>query len=320
MGPPVVIEIVVNPTPERDLARALLESCSGATSRGQCVLDDGDAPRGGATAHVVVTFTPDYLRVSIRSPFAARTAQFREGDPLEERFRAAGLIAAGLAFQASGPRPIERSRPASTPERAEVPSSDAGTDLAEPAPSLPEPVAPPLAPSGGENRSPVPVLSAFGVLGLGGLEPRAGAGLGAAVGLGGSLAFAVLSVAYEQTLRDNAAGLGEQQEQFAAGAGLRVPLSPVLALVLPATVEIEHLRVSVRQPVTGSTDAGSRVRVGCAIGAGLDYVFAGRFGAYVGVRGTVFDERTQVRVRGAVATELPVWESTWTVGLDVQLP
>jgi hypothetical protein len=191
---PIALELVANPPPDGDLARALVGACSGAAGPGGCVLADstGDVvPR----ARIVVTFSPDGARVRVEvlatgtdagaatgtsggeaskaevGVAASREVAFREGDPRIERFRAAGLVAAGLAADLSNPGP------------------EAGAVGGEPA--------------GQEGAMPVArpgvVVRLGGSIGGNGGRPWAGAELGGDFGVVGPW-FVGLSGAYGQRL------------------------------------------------------------------------------------------------------------------------
>src|SRR5579883_1074394 len=287
MAAPVVIEVVASPPPQPRLSEALVSSCSDATGGDGCVLDSGEATGPEARARVVVSFTGDYAHAWVRTRSATRHIAFRDGDPLDERFRAAGLVAAALASGAASPRPAAvADAGAIAPPASAADAAGEGRDATDAAPVPDVPARPPAAPTDEDGSR----VWAGGVVGLGGLQPRAGAAVGAGLGIARSPVFVALSVTYEQTLHEDAQGLGEQLQRLGAGAGIRLALAGPVSLLAPVQLEIEHARLSVRQPATGRTDAGSRARVGLAAAGQIACALDDRLEAFVGVRAAVLDE------------------------------
>jgi len=69
-----------------------------------------------------------------------------------------------------------------------------------------------------------------------------------------------------------------------------------------------------------SVTAGSRVRVGGAMGGDLAYQVGDGLGLQFGVRAALLDEETTVRVQGSPIAVLPAWETSVAVGLNMRLP
>ena len=322
MVAPIVIELAANPAPGPDLARTLVESCAGAAGDGGCIL--GDA-QGGAKgrARVVISFFGNsaHIRVVVVASGPLRTAgareiAFRDDDPLPERFRAAGLVAAALvAAEDRPPTPAPTSMAplpeplTQTPEAPQAPRDP---------PDIPAPAATPIE---GPRTSSAPTWAAAGLLGLSTVRPRAGVWVGVDVPFSRSVGFGAVSVSYEQTLRPDGDGLSEQRETLGVGAGLRYALAPWgLALRLPAELEIEHLRVAIVEPGTGRQDAGSRVLFGLRAGADLEWSLDEHVGLFAGARGTLLNDQTTVRVQGSPVTVVPGWEASLALGLNVRIP
>lgn len=314
MVAPIVIDLAPSPAPEADLVRTLIASCSGAAGADGCVLGDAPDAQGAAAdgrPHVVVSFLESSARIRVvllapgeARPAAVREITFREGDPLSERFRAAGLVAAALVFHEGPPAPATEPGPAPAPT-AEVPPAPGRGATPDQLPA----------------RWRAPVLAAGGLLGISIVRPRAGAWVGADVPFAAGPGFAEVSVSYEQTWRPDRDGISEQREKLGIGAGLRWRLGWTdLAVRLPAELEVEHLRVAVVQPGTGRQDAGSRVLFGLCLGADLTWSIGDGVGVFLGARGTLLSDPTNVRVAGSPVTVVPAWEASLALGLDVRIP
>jgi hypothetical protein len=220
---------------------------------------------------------------------------FRELDPAPDRFRALGLVVAGLA--GATPADAGEERP---------PDRDAVALEAPP---------PPSGLAGG------PVWSVAGVIGVAPVRPRAGAWAGVDVPWRGSPVFGRVGVSYEQTWRPDSLGIGEQREKVSLGVGLRFPVAAGgLTLRVPVEVELEHLAVSIVQPGTGREDSGDRVLFGVGTGAELAWLLGDRTSVFVAGRGSLLQGPTAVQVAGAPATTIPSWESSVALGLNVRIP
>jgi hypothetical protein len=262
-------------------------------------MDEPLAP-GPVRAHVVVIFAVDGARVRIdarKAPSAsaaspdhddaalAREFAFREQDPTLERWRAAGLVAAGLVSELE----LDRSTP---------------------------PLAPAPAP-----RAPAPVLVRLdlGAATSGG-EPWWVAESGADFTLKAPV-FVAIAALYGQTTSRDANGLRDQRAGLAAGAGAALPLTSAgLELRLRAELTASEVRASIRQAATAREDAGARALIGAA--AAIEVVVPlGRSLAISG--GARLDElggRTTVRVQSDPAGTIPAWLPSVALGVDVRLP
>ena len=308
---PIVVDIAPPLAQESEFAQALVESCSRAIGPGGCVLRSEETRVEEARALVTISFSDAYARVRVvaaeparRDLDSTREISFRGGDPLLERFRAAGLVAAGLVSEADAAAAAD-----ATPEVIEAPPTPDTVTTPPPVP-LPEP--PPTA---------YPTWWAGGLLGVDRLRPRLGASMGADIPVLRSIAFVAASASYEQSLYSDRNGITETREQVGLGLGLRVPLV-ANAVVLRGWTQFEvgNLQASVRQPGTGQQDTSGRVVVGP--GAGLDVLWpmTRGFGLFAGARGVWWSSDTRVRVQGATVTTISGLAFALTLGLDVRFP
>jgi hypothetical protein len=325
---PICIELVADPPPEPDLVHTLVDSCSGAAGGAGCVLDPNS--RAPADARVRVTFEAGYARARVEAASTDRTPHakdvvFREQDPAVERFRATGLVVAGLVSGLRGQRHAAASaletRAEEPPTADEAPVADGRPDGSN---ALP-PSAPAVVPSAERSPTPErrdrgPVWSAAALLNVTTTEPSIGLRFAVDVPIGNTLGFLTLSVSHEQTLRSDANGVAEQQQGLGLGGGLALPLMARLTLRLPLEFEIEHLRAFVVQPNTGRQDAGSRVMVALDLGADVVGSFGDRFGVFVGAFGTWRSEATDIRVAGRVVTTIAPLQLSAATGLNVRFP
>jgi hypothetical protein len=305
---PIVVLLIATPAADPGLAQALVESCSRAAQPAGCVLGDPAAP-GVVGPRVLVSVYDQGARARAElfdatpgvadAAHSARDVEFRERDPAPERFRALGLVVAGLAGAGGDlaaspePRPLDAGAPALDAAHA--------ADAAE------------------ADGSPVWSLAA--VLALDPIRPRAGIWAGADIPWAGSIVFGRVDVAYEQTLRRDASGIGEQRERVGLGAGLRwPPAAGAWALRVPVELALENLSVSIVQPGTGRQGSGGRVVLGAGTGAELSLLLARRTAVFVAGRASLLEGQTMVQVAGAPTTTIPAWEASVAVGLNVRIP
>jgi hypothetical protein len=298
----IVVLLVATPPADPALVQAMVESCSGASQPSGCVLGDPTSPNDDRARVLVSIYDrgararAELLRVGA-DPRASsvRDLSFREGDAPADRFRALGLVIAGLG--AADGLPAEREPP---------PSTDG--------------MAPDVTPATPAGRARGPTWFGAALLGVSTVRPRVGAWLGVDLALAGSPAFGRASLSYEQTWQRDAAGIGEQREKAGLGAGLAFPLGSGATLRLPVELELEHLAVSVVQPGTGRQDAGGRVLLGVGASAELSIDLTPRTSVLVAWRGGLLEGQTSVRVGGAPTAVLPAWESSVALGLNVRIP
>jgi hypothetical protein len=307
MAAPIVLEVVANPPPDADLVRAVVDGCVAAATPRGCVLaaEGADGESGAEATRVIVSFGAGGARVHIEvlAPVAgagagagavARDVSFRAEDPLVERYRAAGLVAAGLASDLAAVAPV---------------ASTAEASLADPATAtLPE-------------RSRLEALLRLGGrIGWNDGRPWVGAELGTDFAVAGP-AFVALSGSYAETWTRDAAGVGEQRAAIGAGAGVAASLiRHRLELRVRVEIDLEQVRASVVQPSTGRQDAGSRTLVGAESGAELVMPFGTTFGAFAGGRLAWWGSDTTVRVQGMPTDTIRAWSESIVAGFDVRLP
>jgi hypothetical protein len=293
---PIVVELVQSvpsASPDPDLSKALIDACSAAAGPGGCVLDAHGAIE--ARARVVVTFSgaDARVRVEVLAPIAggearSREVPFRDDDPRLERFRAAGLIVAGLV---SG-----------------VPESEPPERLATPAPPAPEP---------SETRHRV-VLRLGGQSGWNAARPWAGAAIGVDVDLSGP-AFLALSGSYDQTWTRDPMGISGRRTAIGAGAGIAAPLiADRLEMRVRLAFEPQNLRASIVQPSTGREDEGSRTAMGFETGIDLLMPIAPGFDGFCGGRFAWWGGTTTVRVQDTPAETIGAWMASIAVGVSVR--
>ena len=228
MPAPIVVDIASGPAVHGELPALLVEACSRAAGGGGCAL--GDPKRAGTPLRalaVVWLDGPDYrrLRVDVASlgapegTLSSREIEFREEDPLPDRYRTAGLLVAALASERAGaPTP---------PERASAERASAERASAEPA---------------ADASPPRPLVWFFGAGGLVGngldVGPARAAGPARAGGWVMATAldrrsgfFGTLSASYATALREPAPGLSVQWLTLGGGGGIAAPIAPLDALV-----------------------------------------------------------------------------------------
>jgi hypothetical protein len=293
---PIVVELVQSApsvAPDPDLSQALVDSCSAAAGPGGCVLDAHDPIE--ARARVVVTFSGGdaRVRVEVLAPMVggearSREVPFRDDDPRLERFRAAGLIVAGLV---SG-----------------VPESEPPERTATPVPTAPEP---------GEPRRRV-VLHLGGQSGWNDGRPWAGAAVGADFDVLGP-AFLALSGSYDQTWTRDPMGISGRRTAIGAGGGIAAPLvADRLEMRVRLAFELQNLRASIVQPATGREDEGSRTATGLATGIDLLMPIAPGFDVFCGGRFAWWGGTTTVRVQGTPAETIGAWMASIALGVSVR--
>jgi hypothetical protein len=326
MGAPIAVELVASLPASDEAAQALLAACSAAAGPGGCVLT-GAEPAPEARARAVVEFAEGYARVRVETSLppaagahgpgrsATREAMFRQQDPLVERFRAAGLIVAGLVSDLTPNRPRT---PELSPPAAPPPS---------PSPSPPPPSIE-IAPSPATSSEPLPApprtrdwavaLSLAGYGGVSSVRPRLGAALTADAAFRPSRVFLTTSASYEQAVTRDSTGISDARGRVGAGLGGYVPIAgPALSLLGRAIIEVEDLRVSVDQPRTGRYDAASRVLPGFALEGEVVWSFGG-VAAFVDVRLAWADAQVDVSVAGQPTTVVSPWAAGAGLGLAVE--
>jgi hypothetical protein len=293
MTGPIAIELVADPPAGAEAARSLLDACATAAGPAGCVLEDEASP--APRAHVLVVFSEGdlRLRVEVLSPVAegasrpSRVATFRLEDPLQERFRAAGLIVAGLvAGEGAGP------------ERTEGASESAPRS-----PIAPEPVSLRLGVGAGATAE-----RSWGL-----------ALLGADLRIAGPLRVA-LDGGYAHTWSRDASGIAEARLSFGVGPAVALPLVPGLELRARLEGELQQLRADVVQPSTGREDASGRTLGGLATEADLQVSLGGGLELFAGDRLDFWGSRTTVRVQNAPIETIGGWLDVAVAGLNVRLP
>jgi hypothetical protein len=297
MAAPIVVELASTAPSAVDpeLTRALIDACSVAAGPGGCVLeaDPGLEPR----ARVLVTFgaAGERVRVELEGSSAgarrSREVSFRDDDPRLERFRATGLVVAGLVADVSAPEP---------PAEAPVASS-----------SVIEPMVP-------ELPSRRVLVRLEGQSGWNGARPWGGAALGADLSLAGQV-FLALSGAYDQTWTRDSRGITAQRAAFGLGGGVATPLiGDRLELRVRVALELEELRASIVQPGTLREDDAGRTLAGFEAGVDLVAPITGSLDAFCGGRADWWGGSTAVRVAGAPDEVIGAWMVTIAAGLNVR--
>ena len=297
MAAPIVVDVAPTAGAVGDpaLSSALVDACSGAAGPGGCVLDTHVPVE--ARARVLVSFdsTEARVRVEVLAPIAgdagrSREVSFRDDDPPLERFRATGLIVAGLVSDLAATEPAIQAAP---PASAAVPP--------------PEPTRPVLLRLGGQ-------------LGWNGARAWTGASLGADVALATPV-FLTLAGSYEQTWARDVRGIAAQRTALGAGAGAAAPLAGGrLELRVRVLLELQALRASILQPSTLREDDGSRTLTGVELGADLILPIASGIDAFCGGGAGWWGGRTTVLVQGSPDEVIGAWMFTVVLGVDVRLP
>jgi hypothetical protein len=297
MALPIAVEIASSAPVDADLSRVLIDSCSSAAGEGGCVLA-ADLP-GEGRARVIVSFSGGdaRVRVEVLAPTAggagtSREVSFRDDDPPLERFRAAGLIAAGLVTDlASG-------------ETSSGPAPDSPRAALVPARTPPQ------------RRV---VLGFGGQSEWNGGRPWVGAALGADVALAGP-GFLSVSGSYAQTWERDANGIAGQRTALGLGAGLVAPLvADRLEVRVRLALDIQELRASIRQPVTLREDDAGRTSSGVGAGVDLALPITAGLGVFCGGRVDWWGGETTVRVQGTPEEILGAWAVSVALGLNVRV-
>jgi hypothetical protein len=315
MPAPIVIELAHCVAPDPAYAQALVGGCSRATGAGGCILRTAETALADTRVRVVVSFWDGYSRARIEaiepvSDHRARTRDiaFRDEDPLPERFRAAGLVAAGLVSD------MDEAASDSPPYGVE--SARTGAGVAEPKGADKDSDQPSRAPG-----TTSVALAAAGLLGVDRLRTRIGTWLGVDVPIRSSVAYAALSVNYEQAWRSDPNGIAESREGLGLGAGARLQGGErALALRGWGQLQVENLHASIEQPATGRRDAGSRVSFGLGAGADIILPLSAWVGVFAGARITWLGGDTAIHVQDKPVTVLPEWAFSLPLGLDLRLP
>jgi hypothetical protein len=294
MTAPIVVELASSEAVEPDLSRALVDACSAAAGGDGCALD-GDAsiaPR----ARVVVSFSSADagVRVEVLAPLAdggprSREVSFRDDDPRIERFRAAGLIVAGLVSDLV---------------------------LREP-PTSPVSPPPPTATPPADLRSAV-VVRLGGQTGWNGARPWAGAELGADLAVRGPT-FVALSGSYDQTWARDSSGITAERTALGLGAGVAASVADVLEVRVRVELDLQELRASIRQPSTLREDSAGRTLRGIETGVDLVLPITHSVGVFGAGRIDWLGGETTVRVQGSPTEIVDAWMFSITLGVNVRL-
>jgi hypothetical protein len=296
---PIVVELAASEPVDPDLSRALVDACAAAAGPGGCVIEGDESIE--SRARVVVSFfgADAAVRVEVLTPIADRTPRsrevsFRDDDPRVERFRAAGLIAAGLVSDLA---------------MSEHPGSS----------GPPPPAGAPIEPPGGvvEPRSAV-VVRLGGQTGWNGARPWAGAELGADLAITGP-AFVALSGSYDQTWERDPIGIAAQRAALGVGAGVAMALGEHLEMRVRLGLDLQELRASIRQPTTLLEDSAGRTLRGIDAGVDLVLPLTGSLGVFGGGRVDWWGGETTVRVQGSPAETVGPWMLSVALGLNVRL-
>jgi hypothetical protein len=294
---PIVVDLAPTGSAALDpgLSGALIDACSAAAGPGGCVLEPHEPLESRARVLVSFAAREARVRVELLAPIAghggrSREVSFRDDDPPLERFRATGLIVAGLVSDlASGPSEADE--------------------------------APRPSPAGGPREPPRPVvLRLGGHAGWNGARPWAGASLGADFAVAAPL-FLALSGSYDQTWARDARGIAGQRTALGVGAGVAAPLAgDRLEVRLRVALELQALRASILQPSTQREDEGSRTLTGMEMGADVIVPIASGLEAYCSGGAGWWGGRTTVVVQGSPDEVIGAWMVGVALGLDVRLP
>jgi hypothetical protein len=130
-----------------------------------------------------------------------------------------------------------------------------------------------------------------------------------------------LDVGYAQTWSRDASGIAQQRLSFGAGPGVALPLVP-RRLELRARIEgeVQQLRADVIQASTARQDASGRTLVGLAAEVDLDIPLGAELELFLGDRVAGWGSPTSVRVQNAPVETIGSWLDVAIVGLNVRLP
>ncbi|WP_437781733.1 hypothetical protein [Sorangium sp. So ce1097] len=304
MAAPIVVELASGPAVHGELAALLVEACSRAAGGGGCALRDPKRTGTAVRAFAVVWLDgPDHRRLrvdvaTLGSPegtLSSREIEFRDEDPLPDRYRTAGLLVAALAAERAG---------------APAPPAPTGAEQATDA----------------EQHGATPPRPLGWFIGVGGL---AGSGLeGGPARAGGWLMataldrrsgfFGTLSASYTTALREPAPGLSVQWLTLGGGGGLAAPIRPLDALVrarIEATVDwVMASAQDPKKPEAGHGWAlGSRTAVDLLWPADGGVALLGSAEAFLRIHGT------GLKVHPKPKTTLPMGGFTGLVGLQLRL-
>ena len=300
MAAPIVVELAASDAVDPGLSRALRRCVHGRGRAGAGCVAEGDASERSSSARgrlVLERPTPG-VRIEVLTPIAdgsprSREVSFRDDDPMIERFRAAGLIVAGLV-------------------------SDLTTGVhAEPA-TPPAPSAAPEAVSTGVPPGSAVVVRLAGETGGNSTRPWAGAELGADLTVTGP-AFVALSGSYDQTWARDLRGIAAQRAALGVGAGVAIALADRLEMRVRLELDMQELRASIVQPSTLLEDSAGRMLWGVDAGADLVFPLTGGLGMFGGGRADWWGGQTTVRVQSSPAETLDAWMLSVSLGLYVRL-
>jgi hypothetical protein len=299
MAAPIVVELAASEPVDPDLSRALVDACGAAAGAGGCVIE-GDEPIE-PRARVVVSFSvaDAAVRVEVLTPIAdgaprSREVSFRDDDPRIERFRAAGLIAAGLV-------------------------SDLATGAQAASPSPTPTASVPVEPPGGGIEPPSVVAVRLGAqTGWNGARPWGGAELGADFAVTGP-AFVALTGSYDQTWARDPDGITAQRAALGIGVGVATALGDRLEMRVRVGLDLQELRASIRQPSTLLEDSAGRTLRGIDAGVDLVLPLTRSLGLFGGGRVDWSGGETTVRVQGSSAETVGAWMLSVALGLNVRL-
>ncbi|MGK3966675.1 hypothetical protein WMF38_21145 [Sorangium sp. So ce118] len=305
-----MVEIASGPAMQGELAALLVEACSRAAGGGGCAL--GGPKRTGTPVRALAVVWLDgpehrHLRVDVASlgspegTLSSRELEFRDEDPLPDRYRTAGLMVAALAAERAGaPAP---------PAAADTERDPAATDT--------------------ERGAGAPARALGWSVGAGGL---AGSGLegGPARAGGWVMATALdwrsgflgtLSASYATALREPAPGLSVQWLTLGGGGGIAAPVQQLDALVrarLEATVD--WVMASAQDPkkppapeMARGWALGTRTAVDLLWPADSGVALVGSAEAFVRVHGTALEVHPKPKAA------LPTGGFTGMVGLQLRL-
>jgi hypothetical protein len=296
MTAPIVLDLATDPAAVPADLRPLVQACSDGAGPGGCVLGPVGAGEP-ARARIVVTFSAGLTRVRVDlvaddgGPGASREAAFHGADPLAERLRAAGLLAASLV--AGGGADLPGAGPRGTADTVEV--------------------------AGHSARSRTSVRLGAGTA-WDGARPWWRGEVGGDFALGGPV-YASLTGAYGRTWSRDATGISAQRASFGAGIGMAGSLaSGLLELRARAEGEVGALRAEIVQPVTERQDAGGRTVAGAGVALELDVAVAGGLEVFVGGRLDYWGGGTTIRVGDDPVEAIDPWTGTATAGLNIRLP
>jgi hypothetical protein len=339
MGP-IAVELVAQPPASEVQSQALIASCSGAAGPAGCELAGQEHPPE-SSIRAIVSFGDGYASVRVEAvlPFtrpdgriasrtAAREAVFREGDPVLERFRAVGLIVAGLVADLA---PESVTGHVALAPRPSAPPSDAPQVV--PPVSDREPVGPSSSvvqvarPAAAESRPPVPrprrwpvALSLAGIATPFSDRPRLGAAFDGDFPLPVPSLFVTTHASYGQTVEPDATGISILEGTLGVGAGvaLRIPFSAIW-MRSRACIELEGLRVAIDQPGTSRRDAASVLLPGVGGDVQLVWAVFPVAGIFAGARLDWTRDDVSISVAGKPTELLSSWSAAIAFGATVWL-